>query len=284
MRAACLAAAVVAAGSTWGQRIIVLVSADTLPYQQAIAGVQSLGVPVTSLRAANVDETNAASLKGNGQDVALVTFGASAAALAARLAPSSPAVKCMIGGNEDVRALKGQVVPLDIPIDAQIESLRQLLPGARNVGILFDPAQNERRAEDAAGALQAAGFVPVLEPVAGPTALPNALLRLATRVDVLLALPDPVFAGQHARALLLFSFRRHVPIVGPNEAWVKAGALYAVEWDYTDLGRYCGALALHPHAKPAPARTRVVANGRSAEQLGVTWDAGTSRSFDKVYP
>ncbi len=47
-RAACLAAAVVAAGSAPAQRMVVLTSADTAPYQQAIAGAQSLNLPMAS--------------------------------------------------------------------------------------------------------------------------------------------------------------------------------------------------------------------------------------------
>ena len=163
------------------------------------------------------------------------------------------------------------------------------LPDAHNVGLLFDPAQNERRAADSAAALQRAGLVPVLAPVAGPTALPGALARLKDRVDVLLGLPDTtVFAAEHSRSLLLFSFRQRIPLVGPSEGWVRAGALYTVEWDYADLGRYCGALALRQltGAKaplPPPPRTRVVVNARSAEQLGVRWDDDARKSFERVY-
>ena len=167
--------------------------------------------------------------------------------------------------------------------------MKRLLPNARNVGILFDPAQNDKRAADSAAALQRAGYAAVLEPVDGPTALPNALIRLTNRVDVLHALPDTtVYAREHSRALLLFSFRHRIPLAGPTEAWVKAGALYALDWDYADLGRYCASLALRQLAggkspPPAPPRTRVTANARTAEQLRIQWDEETMRAFDKVY-
>jgi putative ABC transport system substrate-binding protein len=286
MRAACLAAAAAASGHPYAQRLVVVTSADTAPYEQAVAGARSLGVPVVTLSAA--DPTNAASLIDDGPDTSLVTLGAAAAALAARLAPSTPAVNCMIVRNEENRSPAGHVVPFDVPIEAQIESLRRLLPRVRNVGILFDPARGDRRVQETADALRSAGFVPMLEAVAEPTALPNALSRLATRIDVLLALPDSaVYSRENSRALLLFSFRRGVPLVGPTEAWVKAGALYAVDWNYADLGRYCAGLALQRPGKsppPAPPGTRVIANARSAQQLGVAWDAATARTFDKVYP
>ncbi len=266
-----------AASGAWAQRIVVITSAETTPYQQAVAGMRSLGPAVEALRATNLDESNVASLIGaNQHDTAIVTLGASAAAVASRVAPSLPTVNCMTGGD-------------DVPLDAQVAALKRILPNAQRVGILFDPAHNERRSEDAAAAFRRAGYTTVVEPVTDPPSLPAALSRLTGRVDVLFALPDTtVYAREHSRALLMYSFRHHVPLAGPAEAWVKTGALYALDWDYADLGRYCGALALRQLAGgkgPAPAapRMRLVANGRSAEQLRVPWDEATLRSFDKVY-
>ncbi len=111
-----------------------------------------------------------------------------------------------------------------MPVETHIHWMRRLLPKARNVGILFDPAQNARRAEDGAAALKRAGYTPVLEPVTAPTALPTALTRLTNTVDVLHAIPDTtVFAPEHSRALLLFSFRNRIPLAGPSEGLGESG-------------------------------------------------------------
>ncbi len=68
--------------------------------------------------------------------------------------------------------------------------------------------------------------------------LPQALANLPNAVDVILAIPDTtVYTQQASKALLLFSFRNRIPLIGLTEAWVKAGALYALEWDYEELGR-----------------------------------------------
>jgi len=275
------------------QKLVVLASGDTPPYQAALGGIQKLGLPTESLQV-NPDHDSALSgmLATTGRDAVIVTLGAAAATLASKAAPAAPVVNCMVLGHDgDESKLSGNVisVPFDIPIETRLDWLKRLLPNARNVGILFDPAQNDKRAADGAAALKRAGFTPVLEPVSGPTALPNALNRLTNRVDVLYALPDTtVYAREHSRALLLFSFRHQIPLVGPTEAWVKAGALYALDWDYGDLGRYCASLGLRQLAggkapMPAPPRMRVVVNARSAEQLRIKWDAETKTSFDKVY-
>ncbi len=274
------------------QRVLVLSSADNPPYRQALAGIQKQGLPVESLQATSDDEAAvAAALARAGRDSVIVTLGARAAAMVSRSAPLSPTVNCMMPGNDDPKVPAGnpQAVPLEIPIDTHILWLKRLLPNARNVGLLYDPGQSERRAAETAGALTGAGYVPVLEPVSSPSALPVALGRLTKTSNVLLALADRiVFAPEHSRALLLFSFRNLIPLAGPNETWVRAGALYAVDWDYLDLGRYCLALGQRQLAGnrtpvPPPARTRVIVNMRSAEQLRVHWDADTLRLIDRSF-
>lgn len=282
---------VLQAATCAAERLVVVVSGDTTPFRQALTGIRSAGVTVDTVDAA-AEAAVSAAVAGIGRDGAMVTLGANATALVARVAPTAPVVNCMVAGGDDGKTAPGTiVVPLEVPIEAHVQWLRRLLPEARRVGILFDPARNERRAADDAARFRREGYATVLAPVIGPTGLRNALTRLIDRVDVLFAIPDPaLFAREHSRALLLFSFRQQVPLAGPSESWVRGGALYAVDWDYQDLGRYCAALALRPRAgtrkampMPAPARTRVVVNARSAEQFDLRWDAELLGSVDRVY-
>ncbi len=287
----CVAGAV-ASAPVAAQKIVAITSADTTPYALAANGLARLNVSVERFQlASDAERTIMAAISRGGRDTAVVAFGAAAATMvgnAKLAAPGMPIVNCMILGGAPANA--GSVnVPLEIPVDTQAAWLQRLLPKARTVGILYDPAQNEARAADSAAALKRAGLDVLSEAVPNPPALPVALQRLQNHVDVVQALADTtVYAPEHARALLLFSFRQQIPLVGPTESWVKAGALFALDWDYADLGRYCGALALRQlaggkSAPPAPPRTRVVANGRSAEQLRIQWDAQTRQLIDKVY-
>ena len=54
----------------------------------------------------------------------------------------------------------------------------------------------------------------------------------------------PVLNRQTAKAVLLSSFHNRIPFVGLSSAWVKAGALYALNWDYSDIGAQSGEIAL----------------------------------------
>lgn len=289
-RVALLACALAPLAAHGGDRLLVVMASDKGPYLQALTGLQKAFPAVDAMQVtANDDPEVARAVARLPRDGAIVTLGQRAARLVAGAAPTSPVVNCMVIGDPEPRAGGAVVVPLEVPLDVQAAWLARLLPKARNVGMLYDPAQNAKRVADIAAGWKRAGFAPVLEPVASATALPSALARLTNSVDVLHAIPDTtVFAPEHSRPLLLFSFRHRIPLAGPSEGWVRAGALYAVDWDYADLGRYCGALALRQLAgpkapAPPPPRTRVIANARSAELLGVRWSDETRKSFDRIY-
>ncbi|MEO6566928.1 MAG: ABC transporter substrate binding protein [Casimicrobiaceae bacterium] len=289
-QSAVLAAWCLVAGPVLAQRVLVVATSDGVPYQQALAGIVKQGLPVEALQLSRDSEaTLAAAMARAGRDTIIVALGVSAANVVARAAPPAAIVNCMVLGQDDGRGASGtQLVPLEVPIETHILWLKRLLPQARTVGLLFDPMHNDRRVADTAAALARAGYRAVLEPVASPSALPAALNRLTNSAEVLQAIPDTtVFAKEHSRALLLFSFRNLIPLAGPSEAWVRAGALFAVDWDYPDLGRYCVALGQRLWAgsrapMPAPAKTRVYVNLRTAQQLRIKWDVETLRQVVPV--
>jgi putative ABC transport system substrate-binding protein len=173
-------------------------------------------------------------------------------------------------------------------LEQQLSWLRRLLPDARYIGVLYDPAQNTELVDALAAALRGADLNPVLAPVATPAMLPAALARLSSSADALLAVPDTtVYKRETVKALLLFSFRHKLPLIGLSETWVQAGALYALDWDYRELGAFCGRLALRqlPGARataPTPPHLHVYVNQRSARLFRVRWDESVRESLERV--
>lgn len=267
-------------------RVLVLSPDDSPQLRAALAGLrEALGATPIEEIAADADpgaRLKAAAREGN--DVALIALGPQAAARAARAAPGLATVDCMAAQT----APDAQAVPADVPGDQQVLWLKRLLPRARYIALLYDPARNAARVESLAASLRRADLNPLPVAVPSPAMLPAALGRLPGAVDAILAVPDAtVYAPQAAKSLLLFSFRHKLPLVGTSESWVKAGALYALAWDYREVGAYCGRLALRrlqgeDAAAPAPPRPRVVVNGRTAELLRLRWDASLRQSFDRV--
>jgi putative ABC transport system substrate-binding protein len=172
-------------------------------------------------------------------------------------------------------------VYLEYPVDVEIEWLRHLLPGTRRIGVLYHGDDGAQRVADARRIAAAGGesFTVVAVRVDDPAALPDALVQLTNRADVLWGMNDPVvYNPETARSLLLFSLRNRIPLVGQSTAWVRAGALYALDRDYDDVGAQCadaGAriLAGEAVANIAPEPPRKVTytlNRRTAADLGVS--------------
>lgn len=278
-------AAVVAASALAAPRVLLYTADDTPQLRAARAGVREALAPIALEEIPPSDA--GARLRGamrESGDVTLVTLGPYAAARAAHDAPTLAAIDCM-----SAQAAPGSTaVSPAIPSEQLVAWLRRLMPGARYIGVLYDPALNAQTVEALAAALRRADLNPVLVAVPTTAMLPAALVRMSGAADALLAVPDStVYAQETAKELLLFSFRHKVPLVGLSESWVQAGALFALDWDYRELGMFCGRLALQRVAgregpAPPPPRLHIFVNQRSARLFGLHWDDTLRRSFDRI--
>lgn len=203
-----------------------------------------------------------------------------------------PTVATMVLDEEALGAGRGVTgVFLGFSPETELRWLKKMLPGARTVGVLYDPAQNREQVARAQRAAQANGLTLLAREVDSPKALPAALDALSTRVDVLWGISDrTVLAPQTAKNILLFSFRNRIPFVGLSEAWVKAGAFYALDRDYRDIGRQCGELAARllreqgASPPPQPPRTVVYSlNRKTAEQMKIDVPADLLKGSRHVY-
>jgi putative tryptophan/tyrosine transport system substrate-binding protein len=284
-----MALACAAAPFANAQRLIVVSSSDSPANTRVIAGMQKLpGWTIEPMRIGKPDSTQLAALSGAAAGTAIVALGARAAQYVAQSRSAVPTIDCMVQGDLP-GTMTAPVVPLAIPIDTQISWMRRLLPAARKVAILFDPAQNARTVADATRQLVAAGYTVMAEPVLSPEGLPPALAKIGN-ADVLLAIPDlTVYAPELAKGLLLFMYRTNTPIIATTDAWVRAGALYSLEWDYAKLGGYCAELAVRlvaparNAAEPSMPVPQVSVNRRAAAQLHVKWDAASLADVDHVH-
>jgi putative ABC transport system substrate-binding protein len=271
-------------------RIVVVSSADAPAFVDAVSGMRA--TPGWTVETHDADEP-AALLAQMLADVApgtaIVALGARAARTLAQWPLRARVVDCMIAGDFAPPA-NATVVPLAVPVATHVEWLRRLVPAARKIAIVYDPAENDATAAAAARDLTDAGYTVLSAAAHTPAELPAALAKLGD-ADALLALPDrTIYAPALARGLLLFTYRTQTPMVALSDAWVRAGALYALEWDYAALGRYCAALALHGASPvgdavpaPVPPAPRVSVNRRAAQQLKLKWDPAVLAGVTNVH-
>ncbi len=137
-------------------------------------------------------------------------------------------------------------VLLSTSVKKQLEWHRRILPNARRIGVLYDPQFNQEWIDTAKQAAKKQKLEIIAVPVSHAKELPAALKLLGRQADSILGIADQtVYSSKTAKAVLLFSFRNRIPFVGLSSAWVKSGALYALDWDYAELGQQCASIVMN---------------------------------------
>ena len=223
----------------------------------------------------------------------IVTLGANATRPVLDANVAIPTVACLLLREDIVdRHPNATAVTVDFSPEVQLKWLSRLLPGRKRVGILFDPAQNTQRVAAIREAAARTGHEVFALEVPSPSDLPAALRTIGKEVDVILGLSDStVLSPQTARAVLLASFEERIPFVGLSESWVKAGAFYALDRDYDDVGLQCAERAQmildgqSPRAVPStgPRRVRFSINARAAKHMKVDLNKELLAAATKVY-
>jgi putative ABC transport system substrate-binding protein len=181
------------------------------------------------------------------------------------------------------RAANATGVVLEFDVETEFRWLQRLLPDQKNVGVLYSSAKNQARVDAATRFARTLGLTLHARQVKSPRDLPDALDSLTKRADVLWGVADDVvLTPQTVQPILLYSIRNRIPFVGLSANWVKAGALYALDRDYVDIGRQCAEMAIRvlngtsPGAlRPAPPRKVVyVVNRRTAKLMKLQFRQG----------
>ena len=243
----------VAISAVQAPRIVVLMSGASAPYEQTATAFQEhlrdraanavVEVHVLSNDAANQEQIVLA-LKQD--DVGLIyTLGSRATRLAVKQRQDRPILATLILTDKDLQgAANATGIVLEQAPEVHFQWLRRFVPGSKRVGVLYNPKLNQEKVDRARRAAKSQGLELIAMEVQSPKELPYALKTLSRRVDVLWGIPDQVvLSPQTAKEVLLTSFRNRIPFVGLSENWVKAGALYALDCDYADLGMQSGDLA-----------------------------------------
>ena len=241
-------------GSAEESRIVILTSSRAAPYEEALAGFQQ------ALRQQGVRAIfEVLSLEGETHRVAqvlqdvkqggralLLTLGTAATQRARQDITTVPIIAGLVLSADEFKGAPNMSgVTLDFPVTLQLEWLRRFLPTAKTIGVIYNPKENQQRIEAASRVAYELGLKLESQQVSDTRELPTALETLAKKIDVLWGVVDElVLTPQTAKHILLFSFQNRIPFVGLSTAWVKAGAVYALDWDYTDLGMQCGEMAL----------------------------------------
>ncbi len=286
-----------------GAKIAVLVSSTEPPFEEALEGFQEQlskqGLkPEYDIHHLKGDASQAEQIvqkmKKNGVKL-IFTLGSIAtnAAVRAQKTTTIPVVSCLVLHSETLIKTPGVTgVGLEFPLEVQFQWVKTILPDVTTLGVLYNPGENKARIEQAGHIASRMGLRLEAVEVRTPQDVPSALASLAKNADALWGLPDSlILSPQLAKHILLFAFRNNIPFIGPSDQWVKAGALYSLDWDYRDLGAQCGGMAfqivhgtspgrVHP---AAPRKIQYSINMKTAEYLKLSIPEDILRKARNIY-
>jgi putative ABC transport system substrate-binding protein len=173
----------------------------------------------------------------------------------------------------------------------RIQLLREILPGAKRIGLLGDPTEpnfaSDRNA--LAPVALALGLTIVMAEASNPLELDAAVSKLlGQNVDAIYA--NSSIALNLRTRLIELANHRHVPVVGVRASMVEAGALFAYSVSLPDQLRRSAQLVdkILKGAKPAdipveqPTRFELVINLKAAKSLGITIPRSVLLRADEV--
>jgi len=169
---------------------------------------------------------------------------------------------------------------MNVPVEQTIRVLKQLGPQIRRVGVMFDRAKTGYLVARAEAVARDEGLQLVAREIRSAKEAISALDTLGEQgVDALWVLPDETnLAPAVLQQMLLFSYRRKVPLIGLSESQAQMGALLSLSFASSeDIGRQAGELANSILAGRAPAeipytsarRVRLTVNLKAAQKLGM---------------
>jgi len=155
-------------------------------------------------------------------------------------------IVCMMVINPKVQASKVQGTSLDLPPERIFKILKKILPKTRKVAVLYNPEQTRELIELSMSKAENSGMELVPVKVSGSEDVYAAVRSIIGKVDALWMVPDTtIYNSETSRDVLLVSLREKLPVIGLSPMYVKAGALFALSCDYSDIGSQTAAIAIN---------------------------------------
>lgn len=169
-----------------------------------------------------------------------------------------------------------------LPVDAQLQLIRDMLPDARSIGILY--TTSEVNSESAIAEYEAKagdyGFEIVTVGISTSADISLAADNILSQVDCLTNLTDNTVV-QGLPTILAKAGEKNIPVFGSEIEQVKVGCLAAAGIDYIELGKKTGEMAAKILKGEASAEEmayetfetpKIYFNQQVADDLGLTVD------------
>ncbi len=227
-------------------RVLALQSVAIAPYEQAVKGFeQAFGSRIHRLFISDLKEKDILQSLRQARPDLVLAVGRDALSLA-RQVKTVPVVYCMvlnpqsiISGEKNVRGVSMNLSP-----EKQLGELLRVLPGIRNISLLYDPEKSGAFVQQVREAAAKTDVRLTARAVHRSQDVPGLLNELRGRTGVYWMLPDTtVITPETLSAFFLFSLETKIPILTFSDQYLELGAMLAIGVDPYDIGSQAGELA-----------------------------------------
>ena len=231
--------------------IAVLISSDSVRPDGILKGLSSELTPEHVLRqyplAGDEAQMRAGAEKALASTPAVVvTVGGQATLLARDHIRDYPVVYTLAVDNPALQFHTANMtgVNADIPAAKRLSLLRELYPGLKRIGVVYNPSNSAFLVNESRQAANALGLEVVAAKVDVKQDVPRAVGGLRGQVDLLWMVQDPLLLDPDGlREILKFSLVESVPLLTFSTSIVQAGAFFAITPSEQSMGRQAGRIA-----------------------------------------
>ena len=134
---------------------------------------------------------------------------------------------------------------MNVPVEQPIRLFKQLGPNVKRIGVIYNRARTGYLVKQAQAVARDQGLELVTREIGSPKEVVAALESFQDGIDALWIVPDETLLSQAVvQQMLLFSYRRKIPLLGLSDRHAQMGALLALSFaSGEDIGRQAGDLA-----------------------------------------
>ena len=229
-----------------GPKIAAVQSVRVKPYEDAVNGFKSVcGADVERIVISELNGTDVIKKIYAGRYDMVLAIGGNALSITKAI-KKVPVLYLMVLNPTIFISKQKNIfgVGMNIPPQKQLHIFLKVLPGIKNIGVLYDPEMTGRLVENARDAAQKAGLTLTSKKIFDSKNVPLSIEEMRGKIDAFWMMPDiTVITPETVEFLLLFSLRNGIPILTFSEKYVELGAVISVGIDAVDIGRQAGEMA-----------------------------------------
>lgn len=166
---------------------------------------------------------------------------------------------------------------LDIPPDIQFKYFQRVVGDINKIGVIYS-SETENLIHPARVAAKQLGLRLEAVKIDNQKEIPQAIDSLCQIVDAFWSVADHnIYTPYATRHIILQTLRYRIPMMGFSRAMVEAGGLFALDFDFKDIGRQAGEIASRVLYGQSPSQIPVTTPG-----AGVIYFKYNEKTADKI--